>query len=279
MEAALYIVPTPIGNLSDISQRAIDVLRQATLIAAEDTRHSQVLLSHLGISTPMVAHHEHSTAGALSKLLDRLRQGESVALISDAGTPLVSDPGYRLVREVQDAGLPVVPIPGPCSLITALCASGLPTNRFYFEGFLPAKSVQRRRRLEALAELEVTLIVLEAPHRVAETLQDMLAIFGSEREVTLARELTKSFETIRRLPLEKMWSWVTDDVNQQRGELVLLLGPPAKQSATTVTQGALRILRLLSEELPPRKASALTAEITGARARDLYNLLMLEKRE
>ncbi|MEL0037786.1 MAG: 16S rRNA (cytidine(1402)-2'-O)-methyltransferase [Halieaceae bacterium] len=279
MEAALYIVPTPIGNLSDISQRAIDVLRQATLIAAEDTRHSQVLLSHLGISTPMVAHHEHSTAGALSKLLDRLRQGESVALISDAGTPLVSDPGYRLVREVQDAGLPVVPIPGPCSLITALCASGLPTNRFYFEGFLPAKSVQRRRRLEALAELEVTLIFLEAPHRVAETLQDMLAIFGSEREVTLARELTKSFETIRRLPLEKMWSWVTDDVNQQRGELVLLLGPPAKQSATTVTEGALRILRLLSEELPPRKASALTAEITGARARDLYNLLMLEKRE
>ena len=279
MEAALYIVPTPIGNLSDISQRAIDVLRQATLIAAEDTRHSQVLLSHLGISTPMVAHHEHSTAGALSKLLDRLRQGESVALISDAGTPLVSDPGYRLVREVQDAGLPVVPIPGPCSLITALCASGLPTNRFYFEGFLPAKSVQRRRRLEALAELEVTLIFLEAPHRVAETLQDMLAIFGSEREVTLARELTKSFETIRRLPLEKMWSWVTDDVNQQRGELVLLLGPPAKQSATTVTEGALRILRLLSEELPPRKESALTAEITGARARDLYNLLMLEKRE
>ena len=279
MEAALYIVPTPIGNLSDISQRAIDVLRQATLIAAEDTRHSHVLLSHLGISTPMVAHHEHSTAGALSKLLDRLRQGESVALISDAGTPLVSDPGYRLVREVQDAGLPVVPIPGPCSLITALCASGLPTNRFYFEGFLPAKSVQRRRRLEALAELEVTLIFLEAPHRVAETLQDMLAIFGSEREVTLARELTKSFETIRRLPLEKMWSWVTDDVNQQRGELVLLLGPPAKQSATTVTEGALRILRLLSEELPPRKASALTAEITGARARDLYNLLMLEKRE
>jgi 16S rRNA (cytidine1402-2'-O)-methyltransferase len=279
VEAALYIVPTPIGNLSDISQRAIDVLRQATLIAAEDTRHSQVLLSHLGISTPMVAHHEHSTAGALSKLLDRLRQGESVALISDAGTPLVSDPGYRLVREVQDAGLPVVPIPGPCSLITALCASGLPTNRFYFEGFLPAKSVQRRRRLEALAEQEVTLIFLEAPHRVAETLQDMLAIFGSEREVTLARELTKSFETIRRLPLEKMWSWVTDDVNQQRGELVLLLGPPAKQSATTVTEGALRILRLLSEELPPRKASALTAEITGARARDLYNLLMLEKRE
>ena len=279
MEAALYIVPTPIGNLSDISQRAIDVLRQATLIAAEDTRHSQVLLSHLGISTPMVAHHEHSTAGALSKLLDRLRQGESVALISDAGTPLVSDPGYRLVREVQDAGLAVVPIPGPCSLITALCASGLPTNRFYFEGFLPAKSVQRRRRLEALAELEVTLIFLEAPHRVAETLQDMLAIFGSEREVTLARELTKSFETIRRLPLEKMWSWVTDDVNQQRGELVLLLGPPAKQSATTVTEGALRILRLLSEELPPRKASALTAEITGARARDLYNLLMLENRE
>jgi 16S rRNA (cytidine1402-2'-O)-methyltransferase len=279
VEAALYIVPTPIGNLSDISQRAIDVLRQAALIAAEDTRHSQVLLSHLGISTPMVAHHEHSTAGALSKLLDRLRQGESVALISDAGTPLVSDPGYRLVREVQDAGLPVVPIPGPCSLITALCASGLPTNRFYFEGFLPAKSVQRRRRLEALAELEVTLIFLEAPHRVAETLQDMLAIFGSEREVTLARELTKSFETIRRLPLEKMWSWVTDDVNQQRGELVLLLGPPAKQSATTVTEGALRILRLLSEELPPRKASALTAEITGARARDLYNLLMLEKRE
>lgn len=279
MEAALYIVPTPIGNLSDISQRAIDVLRQATLIAAEDTRHSQVLLSHLGISTPMVAHHEHSTAGALSKLLDRLRQGESVALISDAGTPLVSDPGYRLVREVQDAGLPVVPIPGPCSLITALCASGLPTNRFYFEGFLPAKSVQRRRRLEALAEQEVTLIFLEAPHRVAETLQDMLAIFGSEREVTLARELTKSFETIRRLPLEKMWSWVTDDVNQQRGELVLLLGPPAKQSATTVTEGALRILRLLCEELPPRKASALTAEITGARARDLYNLLMLEKRE
>lgn len=279
MEAALYIVPTPIGNLSDISLRAIEVLRQVALIAAEDTRHSQVLLSHLGISTPMVAHHEHSTAGAVSKLLDRLRQGESVALISDAGTPLVSDPGYQLVREVQDAGLPVVPIPGACSLITALCASGLPTDRFYFEGFLPAKSVQRRRRLEALAEQEVTLIFLEAPHRVAETLQDMLAMFDPAREVTLARELTKSFETIRRLPLEKMCSWVAEDVNQQRGELVLLLGPPAKQSATKVAEGALKILRLLAEELPPRKASALTAEITGARARDLYHVLMLEKRE
>ena len=279
MEAALYIVPTPIGNLSDISLRAIEVLRQVALIAAEDTRHSQVLLSHLGVSTPMAAHHEHSTAGAVSKLLDRLRQGQSVALISDAGTPLVSDPGYQLVREVQDAGLPVVPIPGACSVITALCASGLPTDRFYFEGFLPAKSVQRRRRLEALAEQEVTLIFLEGPHRVAETLQDMLAMFDPVREVTLARELTKSFETIRRLPLEKMCSWVAEDVNQQRGELVLLLGPPAKQSATKVTEGALKILRLLSEELPPRKASALTAEITGARARDLYHALMLEKRE
>ena len=266
MEAGLYIVPTPIGNLSDISLRAIEVLKQVTLIAAEDTRHSQVLLSHLGISTPMVAHHEHSAAGAVSRLLDRLRQGESVALISDAGTPLVSDPGYQLVREVQEAGLPVIPIPGACSLITALCASGLPTDRFYFEGFLPAKSVQRRRRLEA-------------PHRVAETLQDMLVIFDPEREVTLARELTKSFETIRRLPLTEMSSWVAGDVNQQRGELVLLLGPPVKQSASEITEGALKVLRLLAEELPPRKASALAAEITGVRARDLYNALVLEKRE
>lgn len=277
MEAGLYIVPTPIGNLSDISLRAIEVLKQVTLIAAEDTRHSQVLLSHLGISTPMVAYHEHSAAGAVSRLLDRLRQGESVALISDAGTPLVSDPGYQLVREVQEAGLLVIPIPGACSLTTALCASGLPTDRFYFEGFLPAKSVQRRRRLEALGGQEVTLIFLEAPHRVAETLQDMLAIFDPEREVTLARELTKSFETIRRLPLTEMSSWVAGDVNQQRGELVLLLGPPVKQCASEITEGALKVLRLLAEELPPRKASALAAEITGVRARDLYNALVREK--
>jgi len=279
LEAGLYIVPTPIGNLSDISLRAIEVLKHADLIAAEDTRHSQNLLSHLGVTTPTIAYHEHSKETVAEKLLEHLAQGQRIALISDAGTPLVSDPGYHLVRDVQAAGLPVIPLPGACSVITALSASGLPTDRFYFEGFLPAKQSQRRRRLEALANQEGTLIFLEAPHRIVATLEDMVAVLDVGREAVLARELTKTFETISRQPLEDLSQWVADDPDQQRGELVLMLGPVLTPPAQVLDASVRRILTLLAAELPPRKAAALTAEITGVKARELYEALVAQKQD
>lgn len=274
MERGLYIVPTPIGNLGDITHRALETLAAVTLIAAEDTRHSKKLLAHYGIETPLWAYHDHSSDTATQQLLARMASGDSVALISDAGTPLVSDPGFRLVRCAQDSGIRVFPLPGPCAAVTALSGAGLPTDRFFFEGFLPAKSAARRHRLEALAHQSGTLVIYEAPHRIAATLGDAVAILGEGREAVLARELSKSFETIRRGALGELLAWVTEDVNQQRGEQVLLLGPVADAVEPVVLSGKDRALLFrLAEELPPRKAAAIVADLSGLRTRDLYKML------
>lgn len=220
---SLYVVATPIGNLDDISARALKILREVALIAAEDTRHSQRLMQHFGIPTPLAACHEHNERDEGSRFITRLLAGDNVALISDAGTPLISDPGYHLVRQARAAGIKVVPVPGACALIAALSAAGLPSDRFIFEGFLPAKAVGRRARLEQVKEEPRTLIFYEAPHRILECLQDMELVFGPERPALLARELTKTFETLKGLPLGELREFVESDSNQQRGECVVLV--------------------------------------------------------
>jgi len=271
VSGTLYVVATPIGNLEDIGARALRVLREVALIAAEDTRHSMRLLQHFGIDTPLVACHEHNERDQGGRLVERLLGGDSLALISDAGTPLISDPGYHLVRNARAAGVPVVPVPGPCALIAALSAAGLPSDRFIFEGFLPARSSGRRQRLQALAEEPRTLIFYEAPHRLLESLEDMRELFGGGRQVVLARELTKTFETIRGAPLDELCAWVAGDANQQRGECVLLVeGWQAPQGEEAVSAEALRVLDLLLAELPLKRAAALAAEITGVRKNLLY---------
>lgn len=271
----LYVVATPIGNLDDISARALRVLREVKLIAAEDTRHSQRLLQHFGIETPLAPCHEHNEREQGGRFITRLLGGDDVALISDAGTPLISDPGFHLVRQARAAGIRVVPVPGPSALIAALSAAGLPSDRFIFEGFLPAKAAARRARLEALREEPRTLIFYEAPHRLLESLEAMKDVFGAERPVVLARELTKTFETLKDLPLGELCAWVAADANQQRGECVLLVGGwQAPEGEEMVTAEALRILDLLLGELPLKRAAALAAEITGARKNLLYQVAL-----
>ncbi|QJP11341.1 16S rRNA (cytidine(1402)-2'-O)-methyltransferase [Pseudomonas multiresinivorans] len=271
----LYVVATPIGNLDDISARALKVLADVALIAAEDTRHSVRLLQHFGIQTPLAACHEHNEREQGGRFLTKLQAGEDVALISDAGTPLISDPGYHLVRQARAAGIPVVPVPGACALIAALSAAGLPSDRFVFEGFLPAKAAGRRGRLEALVDEPRTLIFYEAPHRVLECIEDMAAIFGDERPALLARELTKTFETLKGLPLGELREFVASDSNQQRGECVLLVaGKPAPEGDEAVDAQTLRVLDLLLAEMPVKRAAALAAEITGARKNQLYQIAL-----
>ncbi|WP_439887595.1 16S rRNA (cytidine(1402)-2'-O)-methyltransferase [Pseudomonas sp. MBLB4123] len=267
----LYVVATPIGNLDDIGARALRVLGEVALIAAEDTRHSARLLQHFGIATPLAACHEHNERDQGGRFLARLQAGEDVALISDAGTPLISDPGYHLVRQARAVGVPVVPVPGACALIAALSAAGLPSDRFIFEGFLPAKAVGRRVRLEQVREEPRTLIFYEAPHRILECLQDMRAVFGDERPALLARELTKTFETLKGLPLGELCAWVAADSNQQRGECVVLVaGWQAPEGEEAISAEALRVLDLLLGEMPLKRAAALAAEITGVRKNLLY---------
>ncbi|WP_428622068.1 16S rRNA (cytidine(1402)-2'-O)-methyltransferase [Sedimenticola sp.] len=272
----LYIVATPIGNLGDLSPRAVETLHQVDRIAAEDTRHSAGLLRHFSIDTPLVALHEHNEREKSAVLLQRLSKGESIALISDAGTPLISDPGYVLVRDAQEADIRVVPIPGPSALIAALSASGLPTDRFCFEGFLPAKSGNRRKQLESLCDEPRTLVFYESPHRIVESLVAMVSVFGSGREAVLARELTKTFETIRHATLGELAQWVVDDANQQKGEFVVLLrGTPAV--AEEEDREGQRIAELLAEELPLKQAAALAARISGGRKNALYQHLLQKK--
>lgn len=269
----LYIVATPIGNLQDMVPRALQILQQVDLIAAEDTRHSAKLMAHFGITTPLVSYHDHSREQDDERLLAPLREGRSVALISDAGTPLISDPGYRLVRKAMQQGVAVSPVPGACALTCALSVAGLPTDRFCFEGFLPAKASARRAALELLANEPRTLVFYEAPHRIVDTLTDMVAVLGPERVVTVAREITKTFETVRQQSLQEMLSWVAADANQQRGEIVLVVqGAPPREVALSPEHE--RILHLLAAELPPKRAAALTAAITGADKRDLYQRLV-----
>ena len=275
---SLYVVATPIGNLDDISARALRILHEVALIAAEDTRHSARLLQHFGIQTPLAACHEHNERDQGGRFLARLQAGEDVALISDAGTPLISDPGYHLVRQARAAGFAVVPVPGACALIAALSAAGLPSDRFIFEGFLPAKAAGRRARLEQVREEPRTLIFYEAPHRILECLQDMREVFGDDRPALLARELTKTFETLQGLPLAELCEWVAADSNQQRGECVVLVaGWQAPEGEEAVSAEALRVLDLLLSEMPLRRAAALAAEITGVRKNVLYQVALERK--
>jgi 16S rRNA (cytidine1402-2'-O)-methyltransferase len=276
VEPGLYIVATPIGNLGDISRRALDVLGSADLVAAEDTRHTQRLLQHFGIQARVMAYHDHSDERAVRRIAEVLERDGRVALVSDAGTPLISDPGYRLVRDLQDAGHRVIPVPGACAAIAALSVCGLPTDRFHFEGFLPARAGPRGRRLEALAALESTLVFYEAPHRVAETLADMVAVLGATREATLAREVTKAFETVHRATLASLVHLVTADDNQRRGEIVLVVAG-SEPAEATLDARTLSLLCRLGEELPARTAAAIVAEHSGLRKNVLYQALLAQR--
>jgi len=264
----LYVVATPIGNLEDMTPRALRVLREAEVIAAEDTRVSGALLRHFGIATRPVAVHEHSERGQIEPLLAQLRQGHSVALMSDAGTPLVSDPGYRLVRAAHEAGIPVVPIPGACAAVTALSAAGLPSDRFAFEGFPPARSAARRAFFEALRQEPRTLVFYETPHRILASLADMAAVFGAAREAVVARELTKKFEDIRHGTLAEQYAWYAEHAGEQRGEFVVVVRGAQPTAANVVD--AERVLRVLLEALPVSQAAALAARITGGKKNELY---------
>lgn len=267
----LYIVATPLGNLGDISPRAVEVLSGVTLIAAEDTRHSAPLLRHFGVRTPCITLHEHNEREVSPAILERLAKGDSVALISDAGTPLVSDPGYPLVHAARAKGIRVVPVPGPCALIAALSASGLPSDRFVFEGFLPARTGARRARLEELKVEPRTLIFYESPHRILDCIDDMATVFGADRPAVIARELTKLFETIHNDALAGLCAWLRADENQQRGEFVILVhGSMLGDSSKSETE-AQRIVQILMAELPVKQAAALAAQITGLKKNALYD--------
>ncbi|MGC1548018.1 MAG: 16S rRNA (cytidine(1402)-2'-O)-methyltransferase [Rhodanobacter sp.] len=265
----LWVVATPIGHRDDISARAIETLRSVSVIAAEDTRHSRPLLIHHNIDVPMIALHDHNERDAMESVVRRLLGGESVALISDAGTPLISDPGFRLVRAARAAGIRCVPVPGACAAIAALSVAGLPSDRFVFEGFLPPKAAARRARLQELASDGRTLIFYESSHRVAESLADMRDVFGSEREAVLARELTKLFETVLGEPLAELAGRVANDPDQQRGECVLLVAGCGEEVDAKLVEGR-RIFAILREELPPAKAAKLAAAISGAPRKQLY---------
>ena len=272
MPACLYIVATPIGHLGDITLRAIETLRDVDLIAAEDTRHSERLLRHFDIDTPLVSYHDHSGESDLDRLLQHLRSGASLALISDAGTPLLSDPGYRLVEACHSGGISVTPVPGASAMLAAVSVSGLPTDRFHFEGFLPVKAGQRAARLRAIKYLESTLVIFEAPRRLPNSLASMLSELG-DREATLCRELTKAHETVRRDRLSVLLDWVDSDPNQLRGEAVLLVRG-FQREAGDISPDAIVWLEKLALELPPRRAATIVAELTGERVRDLYQLLL-----
>lgn len=277
LPTGLYIVPTPIGNLGDITARALQVLESVETIAAEDTRHSRQLLQHFGIRTHCVSLHQHNENQRAEQLLELLQTGQSVALISDAGTPLISDPGYRLVSQIKAASVAVIPLPGACALTTALSGAGLPTERFAFEGFLPPKQGAREKALASFKAESRTLIFYESPKRVLATLQTMLSVFGPERRVCLARELSKLHETILTTTLDKLVTLVAEDTNQQRGEIVLLVeGAQELQSVDEVELD--RMLEVLLAELPVKKAATICAKLTGVAKNQAYQrALFLQK--
>ena len=267
----LYIVATPIGNLQDITQRALDTFAQVDLIAAEDTRHSGLLLSHYGIKKPFFALHDHNEQEKAHILVEKLKQGSNIALISDAGTPLISDPGFHLVRQCREAGIRVVPLPGACAAITALCASGIASDRFCFEGFLPAKSKARKDKLENIAEEDRTLIFYESTHRILDTLEDMQSVLGEERYIVLAREITKTWEMITGNTIKNLREWLLEDPNRTKGEMVLIVeGKPKSDNNDEISPQAVKALELIAEELPLKKAAAIVAELYGYKKNALY---------
>lgn len=275
----LYVVATPIGNLQDISLRALDVLKHVDAIAAEDTRHSSGLLNHFGISKKLIAVHEHNERQSADKLLTLLQAGENIALVTDAGTPGISDPGAVVVHVLREAGIKVVPVPGASALIAALSASGIMQNGFLFHGFLPASSAARRKQLSQLKAQTVTLIFYEAPHRILECISDLNQALGHERRITFARELTKTFETFHSCLLGEAEAWLKADPNQQRGEFVLLIEPAVQEEAATLPEHAINTLKLLLAELPLKQAVKLAAEITQQKKNELYELALQLKND
>lgn len=267
--STLYIVPTPIGNLGDITQRALAVLGSVDLIAAEDTRHTGLLLQHFAISAKMYPLHDHNEQQKAEHLLVKLQSGQSIALVSDAGTPLINDPGYHLVRRCREAGIRVVPLPGACAAIAALSAAGLPSDKFCYEGFLPAKTKSRKDALQALIEEPRTLIFYESTHRLLDSLQDMVEVWGPNRYVVLAREITKTWENIRGDAVGALLDWVKEDETRKRGEMVLIV-EGHKVDSEALPAEALRTLALLQKELPLKKAASLAAEIHGVKKNALY---------
>ncbi|OQW70441.1 MAG: 16S rRNA (cytidine(1402)-2'-O)-methyltransferase [Proteobacteria bacterium ST_bin12] len=275
--STLYVVATPIGNLGDITLRALEILKGVDSIAAEDTRHTSGLLSHFGLSKKLIAVHEHNEHQSAEKLLAQLNAGENIALVTDAGTPGISDPGAVVVDFVRKAGINVMPIPGVSALIAALSASGIAQNGFLFHGFLPASGAARRKTLEALKPQTVTLVFYEAPHRIVESVNDMANVLGAERRVTFARELTKTFETIYTCHLADAKAWLEADTNQQRGEFVLLVEAAAVKEPEEFSDETVRVLKLLLADLPLKQAVKITAEITQEKKNDLYEFALTLK--
>jgi len=267
---ALYIIATPIGNLGDMSQRAIEMLQGVDLIAAEDTRHSGRLLQHFGITTPMTAYHDFSSDGREDAILAKLQEGKALALISDAGTPLISDPGYSLVVRARQAGIPVLPVPGASALTAAISASGLPSDRFVFEGFPPHKSSSRLQIFDELSDESRTLVFYESPHRIAASVQDMKQAFGADRYAVICRELTKTWETIHGDSLAALCDWLASDDNNRRGEFVVLIKGAEKSVSCAISPEAEHALTVLMRELPLKQAAALAAEICGGKKNQLY---------
>jgi 16S rRNA (cytidine1402-2'-O)-methyltransferase len=265
----LHVVATPIGNLGDLSPRALDTLRQVAAICAEDTRHTRQLLAHYGIEQTLIALHEHNEAGLAERIVARLCAGESLALVSDAGTPLVSDPGFRLVAAARAAGIKVSPTPGPSALIAALSVAGLPSDRFAFEGFLPAKAGARRERLVELAAEPRTLIFYESAHRIEESLADAVTVIGADRPAAIARELTKLFETVLSGSLGELHTRIAGDADQRKGEFVLLIQGVSDDTEAKLAEGR-RVYAKLIEHLPPSTAAKLAADLTGASRKALY---------
>lgn len=277
----LYIVATPIGNLEDLSPRAAAVLGRVAVIAAEDTRHSGRLLQHLGVNKPMLALHDHNERDRAEQVLDRLEAGEDVALVSDAGTPLISDPGYVLVRQARERGLTVSPIPGPCALVAGLSAAGLPTDRFLYVGFLPAKRGSRRSELELLAAERATLVFYESPHRILDTVADIRDVMGAGRELVLGRELTKTFETFYAGPAGEVCETIANDPNGARGEFVVMVAgaPQGEAPADSGEVNTDQLLSLLLAELPVKKVARMVSELTGRPKNELYQRALALKPE
>ncbi len=267
----LAVISTPIGNLGDLSPRARDELAAAELVAAEDTRRTGQLLTTLGLSRPLVSLHEHNESERIGELLEKLRAGARIALVSDAGTPLLSDPGFELVRRVSQEGMVVVAVPGPSAITAALSIAGLPTERFTFEGFLPARLAERRSRIAELRQEMRTLVFFEAPHRIAESLEDLAAGFGAERRAAVARELTKVFETVYRGSLAQLATQARSDANFSRGEITVVVEGAPRAAAEDAPRAHLdSTLTVLLAELAPSKAAALAARLTGAKRNDAY---------
>ena len=277
-QGSLYVIATPIGNFADLSVRAAQLLKEVDGVYAEDTRTSQALFREIGCNPPAQSLHEHNELERAKQVVQRLQAGESLALISDAGTPLISDPGYRVVAACHDAGASVVPVPGPCAVVAALSVSGLPTDHFCFEGFLAAKSGSRQKRLQDISKWPHTLVFYESPHRIEACLADMVACLGADRPATMGRELTKRFETVKRSTLGELQAWVAEDANQRRGEVVLVVqGAPASPVEGALTIEVPELLSVLAKELPPKRAAAIVAQLSGHDKRELYKSLVSDK--